>query len=82
MPQSYRIIAEEGPHNWSAYSPDVPGCIATGRTKADVERNFRSAVAFHREGLAGERAERGTAPRAGNKGVKAAKTKAPARSGK
>ncbi len=45
------MIYECGPHNWSAYSPDVPRCIATGKTREEVERNMRAAVEFHVEGL-------------------------------
>ncbi|MDD9852166.1 MAG: type II toxin-antitoxin system HicB family antitoxin [Gammaproteobacteria bacterium] len=43
----YKIRIEEGPNNYSAYSPDVPGCVSTGKTRAEVTRNFRSAVEFH-----------------------------------
>lgn len=43
----YKICTEKGPNNYSAYSPDVPGCVATGKTKAKVERNLRSAIRFH-----------------------------------
>jgi len=43
----YKICTEKGPNNYSAYSPDVPGCVATGKTKAEVERNLRSAIRFH-----------------------------------
>lgn len=45
----YRICIESGPNNYSAYSPDVPGCISTGKTRAEVTRNFKSAVEFHLE---------------------------------
>ncbi|MGE3972576.1 MAG: type II toxin-antitoxin system HicB family antitoxin, partial [Porticoccaceae bacterium] len=36
---------------YSAYVPDLPGCIATGATVADVERDIREAIAFHIAGL-------------------------------
>jgi predicted RNase H-like HicB family nuclease len=49
--REYTVIYERTPHNWAAYAPDVPGCIATGRTRAEVERKFREALAFHLEGL-------------------------------
>jgi predicted RNase H-like HicB family nuclease len=49
--KEYVVIYEQGSGNWSPYSPDVPGCIATGQTRADVERNFREALEFHIEGL-------------------------------
>lgn len=45
----YRICIDKCPNNYSAYSPDVPGCIATGKTRAEVTRNFKSAVEFHLE---------------------------------
>ena len=46
---TYTIRVEKGPNNYSAYSPEVPGCVATGKTRAEVERNFKSAVEFHLE---------------------------------
>jgi predicted RNase H-like HicB family nuclease len=49
--RAYIVIYEHTGHNWAAYAPDVPGCIATGRTRAGVERKFREALAFHLEGL-------------------------------
>ncbi len=49
--EEYRVIYEEGPQSWGAYSPDVPGCIAVGKTREEVERNFREALEFHLEGL-------------------------------
>jgi predicted RNase H-like HicB family nuclease len=45
----YVVVLEKAPRNWSAYVPDLPGCIATGRTRAEVERNIREAVGFHLE---------------------------------
>jgi len=47
----YLIIVEETPSGYSAYSPDVPGCVAAGRTRSEVEREMREAIAFHIEGL-------------------------------
>ncbi len=47
----YAIIYERGAGNWSAYSPDMPGCVATGNTRVEVEQNMRSALEFHIEGL-------------------------------
>ena len=52
--REYVAILEHAPGNWSAYSPDVPGCVATGKTRAEVERNFQEALAFHIEGLKAE----------------------------
>jgi len=47
----YLIILEATATGYSAYSPDVPGCIATGRTREEVEREMRDALEFHLEGL-------------------------------
>jgi predicted RNase H-like HicB family nuclease len=38
-------------HNYSAYSPDVPGCVATGKTREECEREMHEALEFHLEGL-------------------------------
>jgi predicted RNase H-like HicB family nuclease len=48
----YMIVIEgaEG-ENYSAYAPDLPGCVATGGTIEDVEREMHDAIAFHLEGL-------------------------------
>jgi len=43
----HQICVEKGPNNYSAYSPDVPGCVATGKTRAEVERSLKSAIRFH-----------------------------------
>ena len=48
---SYLIIIEETETGFSAFSPDLPGCIATGGTRAEVEREMRDAIEFHIEGL-------------------------------
>lgn len=45
------IVVEETASGFSAYSPDVPGCIATGATREEVEQLMREAVAFHLEGM-------------------------------
>ena len=47
----YAIVIEQTPRNFSAYVPDLPGCIATGATKAQVVRMIREAIEFHIEGL-------------------------------
>ena len=47
----YLIVIEETDGGFSAYSPDVPGCVSTGATRADVERNMQEAIAFHLDGL-------------------------------
>ena len=49
----YLIVIEgDGETNYSAYSPDVPGCVAVGETQEKCEREMRNALAFHLEGLA------------------------------
>jgi predicted RNase H-like HicB family nuclease len=58
----YRALADqfliplEGgpPSNYSAWSPDVPGCVATGDTVEDCTEEMRDAIAFHLEGLASD----------------------------
>ena len=47
----YLIVIEEIPTGFSAYSPDLPGCVSTGRTREDVARSMREAIEFHVEGL-------------------------------
>ena len=49
--KEYTVIYEHTENNWAAYSPDVPGCMATGKTKEEAEANFRDALTFHIEGL-------------------------------
>jgi predicted RNase H-like HicB family nuclease len=43
----YAVVIESGPNNYSAYVPDLPGCIATGKTLDDVRANIRGAMAMH-----------------------------------
>jgi predicted RNase H-like HicB family nuclease len=47
----FLIVIEKAGKNWSAYSPDLPGCVATGRTRAATEKNMLEAIRFHLEGL-------------------------------
>jgi len=47
----YLIVIEATATGFSAYSPDVPGCVATGATREEVVREMRSAIALHLEGL-------------------------------
>jgi predicted RNase H-like HicB family nuclease len=49
--KQYTVIYERGPHNWSAYVPDLPGCIATAGTRPELEQQIREAIEFHIEGL-------------------------------
>lgn len=47
---SYLII-EKTNTGYSSYSPDLPGCVSTGATREDVERNMQEAIEFHLDGL-------------------------------
>ena len=49
--QKYLVIFEKANNNYSAYSPDLPGCIATGTTRKEAEKNIKEAIRFHIEGL-------------------------------
>jgi predicted RNase H-like HicB family nuclease len=53
----YLVVIERTATGYSAYSPDLLGCIATGRTRKEVEREMQNAIEFHLEGLrlAGEK---------------------------
>ena len=47
----YAVVIEKADHNFSAYVPDLPGCVATGETAEEAERQRREAIAFHLAGL-------------------------------
>jgi predicted RNase H-like HicB family nuclease len=47
----YAIVIEQAGANYSAYVPDLPGCVATGATLEEVEEQIREAIAFHLDGL-------------------------------
>ncbi|KQP11497.1 MAG: type II toxin-antitoxin system HicB family antitoxin [Methylobacterium sp.] len=47
----YAVVIEKAGGNFSAYVPDLPGCIATGATVAAVEQEIRTAIRFHIDGL-------------------------------
>lgn len=51
MTRRYAVVIEKAPGNYSAYVPDLPGCVATGDTIDEVEREIREAIDFHLEGL-------------------------------
>ena len=53
----FLIVIEQTKTGYSAYSPDLPGCIATGSTRAEVEQSMREAIEFHLEGLRAEHLE-------------------------
>jgi predicted RNase H-like HicB family nuclease len=50
--ERYLILIERGTSSYSAWSPDLPGCVATGATLDEAEREMRAAIAFHLDGLA------------------------------
>ncbi|MBB1090207.1 type II toxin-antitoxin system HicB family antitoxin [Rhodopseudomonas palustris] len=47
----YAVVIEKAEGNYSAYVPDLPGCVATGETVAAVEAEIREAIRFHIDGL-------------------------------
>ncbi len=47
----YLVIFEQGPTSWGAYVPDLPGCVAIGDTREEVERDIRTALAMHLQGM-------------------------------
>jgi predicted RNase H-like HicB family nuclease len=47
----YLIVIEQTESGYSSYSPDLPGCVSTGQTRQEAERNMREAIEFHVEGL-------------------------------
>jgi predicted RNase H-like HicB family nuclease len=49
--ERFLIIIEKGASNYSAYAPDLPGCIATGKTLEDVKANMRQALKMHVQGM-------------------------------
>ncbi len=47
MSQKFAVIFEQAESNWAAYVPDLPGCITTGKTLEETERNIREAIEGH-----------------------------------
>jgi len=47
----YAVVYEHSARGYSAYVPDLPGCVATGRTRSEVAERVRQAIALHIEGL-------------------------------
>ena len=47
----YAVVIENAGSNYSAYVPDLPGCIATGATEVEVEQQIREAIEFHLDGM-------------------------------
>ena len=49
--KEYAVVYEWGTRNWSAYVPDLPGCISTGHTFEQIQRGIREAIELHLESL-------------------------------
>ena len=47
----YTVVIERTPHNYAAYVPDLPGCVATASTREELLEEIREAVEFHIEGM-------------------------------
>lgn len=47
----YAMIIEKGERNYSAYLPDLPGCVATGKTVEEIKQRMREAVELHLRGM-------------------------------
>ena len=47
----YAVVIERADGNYSAYVPDLPGCVATGATVEEVEREIKEAIRFHLDGM-------------------------------
>ena len=47
----FAIVIEKAENNYSAYAPDLPGCVATGSTIEETEKQIKEAIHFHIEGL-------------------------------
>jgi predicted RNase H-like HicB family nuclease len=51
MNRKYAVIFEQAETNWAAYVPDLPGCVSTGKTLEEAERNVREAISGHLQTL-------------------------------
>lgn len=47
----YAVVLEKSPRNYAAYVPDLPGCVATGKTRREGEQRIREAIEFHFDGM-------------------------------
>ena len=50
----FLVIIEDTKTGYSAYSPDLPGCVSTGATKKEIQENITEAIKFHLEGMKDE----------------------------
>ena len=51
MKGKYAVVIEKGPTSWGAYVPDLPGCVAVGETREEIESLIHQAIEFHLEGM-------------------------------
>lgn len=51
MQSRYLVVIEKTLNGFSAFSPDLPGCVATGTTRSEVEQRMREAIRMHLDGL-------------------------------
>ena len=51
MRYRFLVVYEQGDHNYSAYVPDLPGCVSTGATLGETRENIREAIALHLAGM-------------------------------
>jgi predicted RNase H-like HicB family nuclease len=51
MNPKYAVVFEQAETNWAAYVPDLPGCVSTGKTLEETERNVREAISGHLQTL-------------------------------
>ena len=47
----FLVVIEKAKNNYSAYSPDLPGCVATGTTREETEQNMHEAIEMHVQGM-------------------------------
>jgi predicted RNase H-like HicB family nuclease len=48
--KKYLIVIERTGNGYSSYSPDLPGCVSTGKSREEAEKNMREAIEFHIDG--------------------------------
>ena len=51
MSKRYAVVIEKADHNYSAYVPDLPGCVSAGDTVEECRRNIQEAIELHLEGM-------------------------------
>ena len=51
----YAVVIEKAENNYAAYVPDLPGCVATGKTVEETEQQIREAIEFHLRGMREDR---------------------------